>query len=553
MFTGQEMIHINCTELRRLGKRVAKHQREATVARLAGLLTVPSLQANTFRIETMVHLAVLLCRGNLKPGTREIGRWLNQELGARQIAWSEDPVEDVFVSNVTTAEGNRRIFEGAWSANDYYAETVIETLSSPDVPADCGALLGPVSALLKLSDHVAERLGLHRWHAETSIHQGKVKLPSEKELQNRARSVTFTDDDLQSLGLNREDLEPFVLRNDDRPLLANETLWHTTLERRPLVDFGNKLVLALPHAVSPAITRFVLAEILRLGRLASISTALSKIQAQQAFQDVIWELSGSAIQIEGPEPEGRPPAFHRILLKHDINKYLHVVLLHDRLDWLHHHGLSSHMVYPEAMEAGLHAYLKRVEEYCISEQGCTEGTTLLVLGGLGRGFDLRFSSRSNQERLSVMRLPDLLMLACESDRPITRYLKCIKQKIWAESEGIEFLNPGADYNFYCHWRRTQHQLVPRELSLETNSIAIIMTDHMAPVREETRKLNDVHALQTTEGNFVSVRRHHTGGYFKSLRERPLYVSVPHINSGLLAGVFETTRGVYWFCVMSTPS
>lgn len=547
------MIEINSTELRRLAKRVAKHDQEATLARLAGLLTVPSLQANTFRIETAIHLAATFCRGSLKPGTREIGKWLNRELGGSRVAWSEDPVEDVFLSNVATPEGNRRIFEGAWSANDYHAQIVMEILSGPGVPADCGALLIPVYALLKISDHVAERLGLYRWHAEPSMAQGKVKLPSEKELQTRARLVTFTNDEIEAVGISRGDLAPFVLQHDDRRTLADETIWHTTLERRPLVDFGDELVLALPHAVSPAIIRFVLAEILRLGRLASFSAALAEIQAQQALRDGFSELSRRADQIEAPEPEGQLPAFHSVILKHDRNKYLHVMLLHDRLDWFHDQGLSSYMVYPEAMEAGLQAYLRRVADYCISEQGCAEGTTLLVLGGLGRGFGLRFGSWSNQQRLSVIRLPDLLMLAGESDRPITRYLKCIKQKNWAEAEGVEFVNPGGDYNFYCCWRQSQHQLVPRQLPLETGSVLAVMTDHMAPVRREVRKLTDVHAIQTTEGDFVPVRRLHTGGYFKSLRGRPVYVSLRHRNSGALAGVVETTRGVYWFRVCSTAS
>ena len=532
---------------------MAKYDRENTLARLAGLLTVPSLQANTFRVETAVHLAAAFCRGNLRPGIREIGRWLNRELRSPRVAWSEDPVEDVFVSNVRTPEGNRRIFEGAWSANDYYAQIVIETISGPSVPTDCGALLNPVSALLKLSEHVAERLGLNRWHAESSMPQGKVKLPSEKGLQNRARSVTFTDNDLEALHITREDLAPFVLRNEDRRTLANETIWHTSIERRPLVDFGDKLVLTLPHAVSPAIIRFVLAEILRMGHLPWFSATLGELQAQQTLRDGILELSGSADWIKAPEAEGRLPSFHGGLLKHDGNKYLHVVLLHDRLDWLNAQGLSSYMVYPTAMEAGLQAYLRRVADYCVSEKDCIEGTTLLVLGGLGRGFNFRFDPWPNRQRLSVIRLPDLLMLACESNRSVTRYLKFIKQKIWAEAEGVEFVNLGGDYNFYCCWRRSQYQLVPRELSLETGSMLTIMTDYMAPVREEIRKLTDFHALQTTDGYFVPVRRHHTGGYFKSLQERPIYVSVPHLKSGTLAGVVETTHGAYWFRVSSLES
>ena len=141
------MIPINSPELRQLAKSLRKYESKTTVARLAGLLTVPSLQANTFRLETVVHLAVgFACRGNLKPGVRDIGKWLNRELGDTLLARSEDPAEDVFVSNVETPDGNRRLFEGSWSSNDYFVQIVIELLSNPNAPQDCRDLLESGSA-----------------------------------------------------------------------------------------------------------------------------------------------------------------------------------------------------------------------------------------------------------------------------------------------------------------------------------------------------------------------------------------------------------------------
>ena len=55
-------------------------------------------------------------------------------------------------------------------------------------------------------------------------------------------------------------------------------------------------------------------------------------------------------------------------------------------------------------------------------------------------------------------LPDLLMLAREIDHPIKRYLKCMKQKAWAEDKGVNFFNINGDFNFYCYWRRFNYRL-----------------------------------------------------------------------------------------------
>lgn len=437
------MVQLNSPELKRLSEFLGKYDLRSTVAQLAGLLTVPSLQANTLRIETVVHLAVACCRGRRKPGPREIGNWLNRELGNTWVARSEDPVEDVFVSNVETHEGNHRIFEGSWASNDYFAQVIVKILSSPDAPEKCRNLLAPALALLKLSDCVVERVGLQRWHAEPSTPQGKVKLVPATRMIDRARAVTFIDSDLETLDINRDVLAPFIVRDEDRRALMAETIGHTSLERRPLVGCGGKLVLVLPHAVSPAIIRFVLAELLQMGYLSEFAQALAVLQANQIEMDALGELKKDTDFLKPPISDGKVPSLHSWLLKYDINKYLHIILLHDRLDQLNVQGLSSFMVHPQHMEEGIKAYLRKVADYCAALPDFAEGMTLLVMGGLGRVSALGFDTWPNQWHSSGILISDLLMLASEPDRPVTRYLKCIRQKEQVEEEGVDFIDAGA--------------------------------------------------------------------------------------------------------------
>ena len=542
------MIPLNSPELKRLSEFLGKYDLQSTVSRLAGLLTVPSLQANTLRIETVVHLAVAYCRGRRKPGPREIGNWLNRELGETWTAMAEDPVEDVFVTNVETPEGNRRVFEGTWGANDYFVQVVIDILDSRQAPQECRNLLLPAVALLKLSDCVAERVGVQRWHVEPSTPKGKVVLTPAIRLADRARAITFTNSELAALDINRDVLVPFILRDEKRPTLVEETVGHTSLERYPLIDFDDKLVLALPHAVSPAIRRFVLTELLQMGYLSAFSEALATLQSQQVEEDGLRDLKRQTDSLESPTPEGQAPSLQAWLLKYDIDKYLHVVLLHDRLDQLDAHDLSSFMKYPEEIGAGLRRYLSKVANHCTSLSDFTEGMTLLVMGGLGRGYALGFDSWPNQWRLSVIRISDFLMLASEPDRPVTRYLKCIKQKKWAEGEGVKLQSVDGDYNLYCYWRQSNYQMIPRELLVSPGSTLVVLDDYLSSVREETRNLIDRHVLQTTDGPYVSVRRVHSDSHFKSLRDRPIYGSLAHIRSGILAGAVETSRGPSWLVI-----
>jgi hypothetical protein len=540
------MVSLNAPELKRISRLLGKHDLQSTVAQLGGLLTVPTLQANTIRIETLVHLAVGYCQGHSRPDSAEISHWLNKQLGSTRVAMLEDPVEDVFITNVETPEGNQRVFEGIWEANAYYVQVVLETLGSDAAPQECRDLLLPASALLRLSDCVAERLSLRRWHIEPSTPKGKIRLP--EGVADRARATTFSNSELDALSINRELLVPFILRDEDKQALPNESVGHSSLERRPLVDFGRELVLALPHAVSPAIRRFILSELRQMGYLEAFEKALARLQARQLEEEGLRELRGEASPLKPPIPNGNVPLVHSSLLKYDTNKYLHIVLLHDRLDRLDEQGLSSFMEYPEHLRAGLERYLNQVADYCRGLPDFAEGMTLLVMGGLGRGFALGFKDWPEQWRLSVIRISDLLMLASEPDQPIKRYLKFIKQKEWVERQGVHFLNINGDYNFYCYWHQLKCQLVPRNLPVDNRSIIYIENDMVLPIRQEVRNLLDRHVLATADGHYNSVMRLGTGAYFNSMKGRPIYASLSHLREGMLAGAVETPRGPSWLLV-----
>jgi hypothetical protein len=133
----------------------------STVAPIAGLLTLPEFYANTLRLEVLTHLAVAHCAGKESPTRSRIGRWLNQSLAP--LAHLEDPVEDVFVTNVTSALGNHRLFEGLWESADFWTQNILDVLSRiPDEPHSA-KLRWHVGALLKLSEEVAVRSKVDRW------------------------------------------------------------------------------------------------------------------------------------------------------------------------------------------------------------------------------------------------------------------------------------------------------------------------------------------------------------------------------------------------------
>src|SRR5208283_176314 len=100
-----------------------------TAATFAGLLTFPELQANCFRIEVLVHLAIACCDGRSGPTTSFLRRSFEQ-LGNGFCGKIEDPAEDIFVSLVNTPNGNFRIFEGIREGTGFYLQRILNVVGN---------------------------------------------------------------------------------------------------------------------------------------------------------------------------------------------------------------------------------------------------------------------------------------------------------------------------------------------------------------------------------------------------------------------------------------
>lgn len=542
------MMPVSFPETAKLEKALKKYSLRETVAGAAGLLTVPSFHANTFRLELLIHLIVANCEGKEKPGHRQYKRWLNEYL--RGITHLEDPVEDVFIVNLETSEGNRRLFRGIWEAPDYFLQVAMDTLSKGRAPQQCKDLLHSAYALLRISEAVAERLGLERWHSEETDAQSTMRIAPITGISEHAKAITFSIEDLATYQIDRELLAPFIFRESDRCRIASENIGHSSLERRPLLAFDDALVLALPTAVSPAIRRYVIEELDRLGYLAMFERVLGEHQAHQIQRNVFWEIKDKSMSIDPSQPDDGPiPSMHAWLLKYDNNKYLHVVLLHDRLDMLKEEGFAGFLQYPEPVQDSLEKYVSKIAGQCQSESDFSDGMTLFVLGGLGRGFGLGFKAWPDHWRFSTIRISDLLMLALNPDRPLERYLKFIKQKDWAEAEGVFFQSMDGDFNHYCFWMDTECQLIPRDMPIRHGVMIALGCDCVNPIRKKHRVLADSHVSQTVTGEWVKVTRYGRESFYESIRERPIYVSMDHLSEGVLAAVVEGKAFNAWLTII----
>jgi hypothetical protein len=91
-----------------------------------------------------------MLRGRLTPSPADFDGWLNVQLGSVPKTNFEDPVEDVFIANVTTQEENRNIFTGVWETPDFWLQQFVDVLLHAPSQPTLNQLRAEINALLKL-------------------------------------------------------------------------------------------------------------------------------------------------------------------------------------------------------------------------------------------------------------------------------------------------------------------------------------------------------------------------------------------------------------------
>lgn len=518
-----------------------------TIPKLSGLLTLPSLQANNFRIELLVHLAVIHCKGKKNPSLNDINKWLNEYIEETQINILEDPAENVFISNIETQEGNFRIFEGVRNSNSYSLQVILDIIYENKLIPDNKILASAIS-LLRLSNEIANRLNINRWYFEESLPANAVNITASMYIKRNAQAVTFSDDDLKSIRVYRKSLEPFIFSVKYREKLEFERFGNSSLERYPLIEFQGNFVFALPNATSIAIRRYILSSLKKFGSLYQFNKVLITYQTNQIinnckchFQpiDIKDEFLQKCKQIKLALND---PPLTTFLFKYDIGKYIHIILIHHALD----QGWDSMQEYEQGSISKFVDYAHEMKQ----ELGSKWGHTMFIIGGVGRGFNLLIDDCPESLNFSVLKISDLLFLASESSSSINRFLKCMEQKRWAEFEGVLFIGPSTDFNFYCYWRRHNYCLIPPSMEIKKHNYITIASDYIAHRQHKILKQNDPHVLQTTCGTYTKVTRLNTNSNFKSLMKLPIYFSIDRVRSGKWEAVIKS-KSNYWVTISPT--
>jgi len=316
-----------------------------TVTTFGGLLSVPELQANCFRIEVMVHLAAAYCAGSAAP-TRAFVLRTFERLGAGDCGITQDPAEDVFVSLVSTPCGNFRILEGIREGTGFYLQRILNVLEHVPNGPHYIQLHESVACLLRLADDFAARSDLHENSLGHEMPVDSIPKRVADRLSSVRHSLRFNEEDLARLNIDKQSLRPFAFDINNSPKLHKQMIGHTDIERTRLAFVRQYVYLLLPTAIATAITRFVIDTILAIRKADAFEKSLAR-EYLRLFETTPI-LGGSSLpQIGCRKVQGG--WISTIVEEVDSGRFLHLVFFVDGLDDFPGNGLNGSNAHSDAL------------------------------------------------------------------------------------------------------------------------------------------------------------------------------------------------------------
>ncbi len=517
-----------------------------------GLLLVPELQSSGLRIEGLIHLAIAMARGSKKPSDKTIARLFNR-LGEGMIGRLEDPAEDVFVTNIRSPRGNFRVMEGTWEAAGFNLQRAINTLERVPRHEPYGSMRDNVYALLTLSDLMCERAKLARYQLGNQIPSDRLSSKTLAALSSLRRCLRFSQADLAAHQISFEQLGEFGFHHQDRGLLLEQSIGHSTLERYPLIIRNGEASLVLPTAVSSAIRRFIVERMEHYGMRENFVRTLGDEYAElMADTKLLGSYSGAPLRfnrVKGHLIAG-------IAIESDAGRYLNFIFYLDSLEHFesdggltgHHPRAEQRDTLSEAVEMAIdHAYGS-----CSKQADFRECLTVFVPCGIGRPahFTPNFKKRENWS-LEYVNAADLTTLSRLRDFKDLSLWRLIKAEERISAMGVNLMNINGLLNM-VGWSRSldghlvPHSDIPEDFGTDDRPLMIMVEQNaLRNVRHASCVHWDLHSVQTPEGSWVDVTKE-GGSLFKEDANEPMFVAIEDPQpSRWPRGLYETSSRRWW--------
>ena len=521
---------------------LSRYDPTVAIPLLASLLTLPALQSHCIRLEILVALAVVHCRGRKKANINQAVLWFNQ-LGKTQCVAGEDPAEDVFVCLVKDGNGDYRLLEGVWEAAGFYTQCVLDVIVTMPDTGQFEQIKKSVHSLLVISDMICEKAGLHRYQLGSDEHYSALSprmLPGRNALISR---VTITFAELDERGITPNDIEPFIFQPQMREDLPTRQIGLSYLDRCPLIMQGSThLVVALPSALSVAARDYAIASIIEGGLTETFDGMLARNYSKLFFDT---PLLGGPISAPVYWKKSGVHRWSNCCLKIDhgyfisFHFFLPSVLTHP--DGGFKGAYSDEGTLTEALQVSINEILKHFE----GQDDFKEGLVVVVGCGWGKGYSTKVIEVEHPHwRLESMSAADLVRLSWLGDMNPSYFWRIQDGLDAVRKAGVEIVNPNGILNLIGWIRSNKGHLVPHaqlpqgDISPEHPLMVALPINLLREVRADAENGYDRHCSVDNTGTWHDVQHVSPNPFFSSKSALCVYASMDDVRGGTLTCVYE---------------
>lgn len=509
----------------------------SVVKPLAGLLTIPAHQTATRRISALIHLAVQNCKGAQRPTHQQLGEWLDR-IHADPITHLEDPAEDVHVSNLVTERGNTRLFQGYLDHIDYHlGHTLwaVAKLNRTWTPS----VLRNAHAMLSISDAIAVRAGAVRNTMADSELRARVR-PSQAMVSDLHNRTTLGPTDLRRIGVSVNDLRPFIFHSaTPRPSHSVGSIGHSELDRRPLLLGDGGVTAMLPHALGPAVQRYLLERVATEDNQRSFGRRLTEKHIEELGSLAVhnWDirlLGSFRADVRSGVADG--------VGLFDEGGYVHVVYAPDTVDAVVASGLES------THDCGLVVtqLTATVAKALATQPDYRRGLTILVHGGVGRPFVAGFKMPPAHWRVVCMSVADFALLSWDTGISALRVWKLLDQEQHLAQYGMHVQSVGGFVDLYGCLRSQDFAFAPATFAVTQGGSISIWPEFAGSLRCRLRTNLDRHGAVGIDGETtVEVQRKTIDESTPVPGASRIYASRDHVERGELLACVEINDVPWW--------
>jgi hypothetical protein len=528
-------------DLKDLTAELQNYDPEKVIPASAALASLAENHTLVYRINTLILLASLACKGTETPSIADLDRWLNRSIAESPAGRLEDPAEDFAIGLVRTHTGNRLIFNGSLSGPDAYLQDVLDALR--EGPASLASLISTTESVLTISNELVSRRGYDRVTSGSGAHEVVVIPESDEALWRLVLIQTFTATDFPTLSTFASDLQPFSLTLDElRKGAAHSTLVRS--RQQVFLRVGGAYLLIFPASVADALIEFTLRELNARNMIRGFNDQLNRQQGGRIFDDARRHFGAETVVADEQRLNAlpRPAGVSDVVLRFDHNRYFHLILLHDDMRDVVKDGFDT----TRQPNAAVADHIRNAATILSKRSDYVNGFTLVVMLGVGRAYGVAIPTDLPQDWfLQAWSLYDFERLQWLERNWESMLWKLSKQRDTLAKRQIEYMAPD-DAILYASWMNGDYRLIPGGATEPGPLLTPIFCGEVFRFREMARLRLDTHAAYRPDSqSWVTVCRVNPLSYFKDDQLSLRYGAPDFAAQGLLAGAIVTSQRTWW--------